>query len=215
MTTQEFLTSLQNFTQQRFWEAPPENPTWEEIFNQYAVYSQQLGSDEKHLPLSDFFWQKIKECGTPLISKRPDGTDDVIFLYQSAEPNVQISLESPDLYDRLLDHDTGKKRQFAQISSTDIYYFCMNNMPENAYAQYSIAVGETTLSDPYNLSKNDEGQSALKMPKAVVPSIVKQSSDINHFIYHDDGSTEKKLKQGVLSKETFSPSQDQGHRQLN
>lgn len=209
MTAQAFLSSLQDFTQQHFWETPSENLTWEGILNQYALYYQQLGTHEERLRLSDFFWKKIKEYGTPLISKQPDGTYNVTFLYQSTESNLQISLESQDLYDRLLDPETGEKRQFEQFPGTDMYYLRMHDIPENAYAQYSIAVGETTISDPYNLTKNDEGQSALKMPNAAVPSIVKQSPDINHFIYQDDGTTEKKIKQGVLAKETFSSSQGQ------
>ena len=81
MTARDFLKKLQDATNQKLWDSPSKEPTFEDILKQYAAYYQGLKSDKQKEELSIFFWDQIKDIGTPIIEQRKDGKCDVYFLF--------------------------------------------------------------------------------------------------------------------------------------
>ena len=78
---QDFIKKLQAATHQQFWEAPPEEPTFQDVLDQFAIYYQRLSRDEFRVELSNFFWDKIKAIGTPIIEEKSAEQCEVYFLF--------------------------------------------------------------------------------------------------------------------------------------
>lgn len=82
---QDLILKLQDATLQQFWETPPEEPTFQDVLNQYATYYQKLNKEERkeeQAEISAVFWEQIKSIGTPIIEERADGQSEVYFLYR-------------------------------------------------------------------------------------------------------------------------------------
>lgn len=79
--TQEFIKKLQETTNQKFWENPPEKATFQDVLDQYAIYYHSLKSAQSREELSAIFWDQVKAAGTPIIEERSDGKCEVYFFF--------------------------------------------------------------------------------------------------------------------------------------
>lgn len=84
--SRELTDILNEHTANRFWQNPPVHPTFQQVLDQYAIYSANLKSNERET-LSSVFWNQIKKIGTPVIENNPqkEGEAFVYFLLPKDE----------------------------------------------------------------------------------------------------------------------------------
>lgn len=140
MTARDFLKKIQDVTNQKFWVSPPKEPTFEDVLKQYAVYYHGLKSNKEKVELSTFFWNQIKEIGTPIIEQRKDGKCDVYFLFH--EDNLSMSKQvlgtKKDLYLQGDFHGYGAtdgRQRLSELSDTGIMWR-KDSMPRDAIVVY-------------------------------------------------------------------------------
>ena len=145
---QDFIQALQAVTANPpftkiFWETQSthsDTPTFQNLLDEYARYSNDLTNLDAKKALSAIFWEQVQSAGTPIIEERPDGDAAVYFLFPR---------------DRLLDADSesGKRDLYLQgdfhgygstmlesqglerLGSTDIMYR-QDTMPRDALVTY-------------------------------------------------------------------------------
>lgn len=98
-------------------------------------------------------WDRIKANeGTPLLQIQENGQYQITFLYSSKDAKT-VKLECFDLYDRMLDEETGQPRQFEKIPGTDTFILTFNDVPPDAFATYNLIIDEK-IDSPFVDSSN-------------------------------------------------------------
>lgn len=131
---QKLIVSLNEHTKQSFWKNPPDKPTFEEVLDQYAIYSTNLDTNEREA-LNTAFWLQIKKLGTPIIEDLANDEVKVHFLFPRDEYNHNENklYVCGDFHGFTSTND--ERQEMHHKVGTDIMYR-IDTMPKNSVVIY-------------------------------------------------------------------------------
>ena len=91
--SRKLIDALNIHSNKKFWDDPPDNPTFQEVLDRYEKYSADLERTDREA-LSKVFWAQIKEIRTPIIEDYSAGEVKVHFLF----PQNEYDHETKKLY---------------------------------------------------------------------------------------------------------------------